>query len=150
MTTEREPAADDPAIWSEVEDADIEDYKILGEAGSQLHKLKIKGEWYEIWTAGKGYGKWAYKEDTVSFQWEWYRKRRLIEPASFKARDLRGRAITRGTRPKYFRPRSVILKQRLNAAGRRADEWVKRHGLSASQAEANWCQYWDETYAPGR
>ena len=62
------------------------------------HVIKIDGHTYSF--LGLGFRKWAYKTDTVSFDWQWNEAQRYrnIIPESFAACNKDGNEIVRGHR----------------------------------------------------
>jgi hypothetical protein len=61
-----------------------------------LHVLTINGERYSFLAAGTK--RWAYKSDTISFDWQWDKtgKYRNIAPESVTAWDGKGNKVARG------------------------------------------------------
>lgn len=79
------------------------------------HRLTIDGETYSFLAAHSG--KFVYKRETVSFEWDWDKSRRYrnVEVTSIVAYNSNGQTILRGDRnPKTWRTAETRL-----PAGRR-------------------------------
>jgi hypothetical protein len=62
------------------------------------HALTVNGEWYSFFALGQK--RWAFKGDTVSFEWSWDAtgRYRNIETGTFQAWDKNGEPVERGER----------------------------------------------------
>ena len=62
------------------------------------HVIKIDEQIFSF--LGLGFRKWAYKTDTISFEWQWESSQRWrnIDPDTFEARDKNGVEVERGHR----------------------------------------------------
>ena len=108
--TMTDPTLPDNGAIRRVENATIDSYETYlkdkhrppsrGGNGRAWHSHVIKIGEHTFSFLGLGFRKWAYKTDTISFEWQWDRSQRWrnIDPNTLEARDKNGAEVERGHR----------------------------------------------------